>query len=525
MTINRHTTKTIFILLFAFVTACFTFLFLTNPLAGDDLQYLNNIRDVLYVQNASDGFLDYFLATLAVCKQRYFWDVARLGNSLGAMSLTFPSWVGALALSASFGGMLWLMVRLAGLTTRNLWQFCILTFLVVFGINWGNFMFSIMYGFNYPFVAFIMLATIALFQNKKKARPWLTFFAGIVAGLCHESFTIVIFAGGLAVLALHRGMIRKDRIWLLAGVGLGGLFILTSPSTWTRTTYAVDVVKRGLDYVNLAFVWTYFVMIGLCIVCLCRKVTRKLTVKPIVIFAIISGGLIGVVMISNRVRSGFPTMVLSCIAIVYLLSELFGKHTSKQRILTTSSAFACFLLVALHLVMICHYSWIYYQEGLEVQRSVDLDSRNECRRIAYVSTTSHNLAPFWTFGRPNCFGYQMSHGWYNGLRIYYYRPISYLIFHTLLPKELQNYQPLNHRPIQSNKDVRIAGEGFVTPATDLPREIFVHIQYDNIHTERVWAFVTPFINSDGYIYNYITVPRSIVSNWLRTPTKIYFEDD
>ena len=144
MTINRHTTKTIFILLFAFVTACFTFLFLTNPLAGDDLQYLNNIRDVLYVQNASDGFLDYFLATLAVCKQRYFWDVARLGNSLGAMSLTFPSWVGALALSASFGGMLWLMVRLAGLTTRNLWQFCILTFLVVFGINWGNFMFSIM---------------------------------------------------------------------------------------------------------------------------------------------------------------------------------------------------------------------------------------------------------------------------------------------------------------------------------------------------------------------------------------------
>lgn len=181
MTLHKPTSKTIFILLFAFVAACFTFLFLTNPLAGDDMQYLNNIREVLNIKKASDGFVDYFIATLSVCKQRYFWDVARLGNSLGVISLAFPSWVGALVLSTSFGGMLWLMVRLAGLTTRNLWQFYILTFLVVFGINWGNFMFSIMYGFNYPFVAFVMLAAIALFLREKKTRSWLAFFAGIVA--------------------------------------------------------------------------------------------------------------------------------------------------------------------------------------------------------------------------------------------------------------------------------------------------------------------------------------------------------
>ena len=517
MTLHKPTSKTIFILLFAFVAACFTFLFLTNPLAGDDMQYLNNIREVLNIKKASDGFVDYFIATLSVCKQRYFWDVARLGNSLGVISLAFPSWVGALVLSTSFGGMLWLMVRLAGLTIRNLWQFCILTFLVVFGINWGNFMFSIMYGFNYPFVAFVMLAAIALFLREKKTRSWLAFFAGIVAGLCHESFTIVIFSGGLAVLAVHRGMIRKDRMWLLAGVGLAGLFILTSPSTFVRTNY---VVKHDFNYENLAFVWTYFVMLALCIACLCRKSTRRLIVKPVVIFAIISGGLIGIVLISNRVRSAFPTMVLSCIAIVYLLSALSSNHNSRQRILTTSAASTCFLLAALHLVMICHYSWIYYQEGFEVQRSLDLDSRNEYRHMAYVSTTSHNQAPFWTFGRPNCFGYQRFHGWYYGLRMYYYTGL-----YALLPKELQDYNPSDWPPIPSIKDMRNVGDGFVTPCTDIPRGVYVQIEYDHIFSERAWAQVTPFVNADGYIYNYITVPRSTISNWLRKPTKIYLENE
>lgn len=73
--------------------------------------------------------------------------------------------------------------------------------------------------------------------------------------------------------------------------------------------------------------------------------------------------------------------------------------------------------------------------------------------------------------------------------------------------------------------MRNVGDGFVTPCTDIPRGVYVQIEYDHIFSERAWAQVTPFVNADGYIYNYITVPRSTISNWLRKPTKIYLENE
>ena len=487
------------------MAGCFAYLFLADPLSSDDLSFLVNIRDYGGLDENGE-IADYYKGITQTWLHRYRYDVARTGNFIAMAMLCLPAWIASTIIAICFAISLWLMTRCARIKPSDFLKFAMLVFLVVFGIMWGDSMFSIMYGFNYVCTTVLFLTTILLFLKNEKNRLWLVAAIGFFTGTWHESFAVVLIAGGFATLILHRDMWRTDRLILLLSVAAGSLLTFTAPAFNHRTAVYSE---SGIYMIRFLYAWPYMILILLCIICQFNKKWRRLPLEPIVVFGIVSGGLLLIAFQTTRLRCFFPTLVLSCICIPLLLGRMYPKLFCHKK--PASMIFGCLLAIlsAVHIAAVCHTMSIYRVDLLENQRQLERDARLEQKRSIFTPMHFHYQMTPLALSRPN----KRFDSTLYTFKFYFHGAKSQI------PEEPESFTYESAEPIPSNIDVRRYKTHLVsrTPLTKWVIEVFIN--YGD-RQERTIAYTGHFIGADGYIYFFISPVRSTISNFLGEPTAL-----
>lgn len=500
-----RTQRLLFWNLFAIISGCFAYLFLADPLSSDDLTFLANIMEFGGLDDNGE-IADYKTGIIRTWILRYRYDVARSGNFLAMAMLCLPAWIASTIIAICFAISLWLMTLCARIKPSDFLKFAILVFLVVFGIMWGDSMFSIMYGFNYICSTVLFLTTLLLFLRNDRNKSWLAVGVGFITGTWHESFAVVLITGGFTTLILHRDMWRTDRLILLLSVAAGSLLTFTAPAFNHRTAVYSE---SGVYLERFLYAWPYMILMLLCFICLINKKWRRLPLEPIVVFGIVSGGLLLIAFQTTRLRCFFPTLVLSCICIPLLLGRMYPKLFCHKK--PASMIFGCLLAIlsAVHIAAVCHTMSIYRVDLLENQRQLERDARLEQKRCIFTPMHFHYQMTPLALSRPN----KRFDSTLYAFKFYYHDAKSQI------PEELESFTYESAEPIQSNIDLRLYRSHLVsrTPLTDWVIDVVV--DYDGLQ-ETTIAYTGHFIGADNYIYFFISPVRNTISNFLGEPTAL-----
>jgi len=512
--------KRLFLALFIFVTGCFAWLYISDPYTGDDLGFLSPFDKAWNAKNSDNYFENHVTAIANTIHTSYTSDVSRLSNFIGVLLLSFPGWISSIIFAICFAFSLWFSTLVTGIKTSDLFKFCILTFLLIFGVFWEDTMFSIMYAYNYTCTTMLMLWCIWLFQREKQSKLWKVALLGIVTGAWHESFTVVLLAGGIFTLFVHKSMIRRDRVTLLTGIAIGSVLIFSSPAFHTRTGGASIYGSIG----GLMYYVPYFAVAAAWCIGMCRKQWRPIVLQPIVLIALASGGLILTYLLSGLIHAAFPTMILSCLAISAIINQSFDKafHNNKKYVILPAAI--CGLLVIVHLSAVSAVAYNFRRECSETQRILDLNRRLEQRRSIFVPITyRHETTPL-ALTRPVKFGYLPFSGTYESLCLFYVGNIGtpnnpapiYLI-----PQKLESFTTSLGKKIASQSNVWLYAGYLVTDNFTLGNNETVDITFSK-HKATTDAYIMPFTTLDGHVFYYILPVRPSMSHFWGNPTAIEF---
>ncbi len=496
--------RILFWTLFVLTSLCFSYFFLADPLSTEDLVFAGDLK--YYGQLDENSSIDNFIHGIyCVWEQTYMHDISRSGNFLAIASLCLPPWIPSAIIAACFILALWLMVELAGISSKNPAMLAIMVFLLVFGIMWDDGMFTIMFGINYTCATFLMLASIKAFLSKRPMKPWQVILLGITTGSWHESFTVALLAGFIVNLILNKPLWRNDRLILTISLAIGLTFIISAPSFWAR---AENFTETDFHIVRLLYAWPYWVFAWLCALCGLRRKWRSLLYDPLIIIVAVSGILIALFFLTHRLRAFYPTLLLSCIGIPWLIAHMFPNARKKLQygIITAIAAAAG----VLHLLTLTAYMPTFRSETQELQRAIEKDDRLEKRRILFVPMTDHWQAPALTLGRPNSKFEPML----CTLESYYGDKLHFV------PEIFSTYGGDTGTPIKSNIGVNEYNGHLVSSLIITQPTIGVEITY-GWRREYTHALVSNFIGADGYIYSSIMPVRSTISNYLGAPTACY----
>ncbi len=512
MTKGNFFTKKASSMLFAFVAACFTFLFMVDPLSADDLWFLTDLRTFGGIDE-NGSITNFDVAIPEMLKEHYLHDVSQLGNFLGMLSLCLPAWIPSAFISACFIATLLLMTKLAGLHSENFIGLSVLVFMLVFGVIWEDDMFSIMFGFNYTCSTLVMLIALKLFlyeDSQRLARLMFISVFGILAGAWHESFTAAVVAGCTAMLILNRSMIRRDRVVLLVSMAIGSAFIFLSPSFVNRIDNLYD--DKAL-IVRFVYTCPWFILAVLSLICISRKKWRKLPSDPIVTIAIISGFLIIFLFFTSRIRAIFPTLILSGIGTVSLMGKMWPQFFNHDKTIALLFGVTISLITVIHLSVVCQRAWKFRTALVETQQQLDLDSHQECSRTVFVPIYSHSGESALSLNRPSkkfAFTYHHLCSWYGG-------------HINLIPIELKHYRAGMGTKLKSNADAELYN-GYVILKNHFKHRYFDWISYGS-KTDIMDAWGCYFIGEDDYIYCCPLISRNVISSYLGDPTEVYINGD
>lgn len=192
---------------------------------------------------------------------RLHWltDNIRLGNLLFSLSLLLPQRVSALALVIVF--VLWqsFTARLSGCGTASGRVALGIAALIYFLPYWNGSFAGDCFRFNYIWGGVLALWAVVLFTDPRGRRWWVMLLWGLVVGWWHEGFAVPLLCGmGVVVLMCwrHRAA-RISRLWLMAGMALGVVILMSAPGPWVRAggwdmAWQISGVKRIAIPVALA---------------------------------------------------------------------------------------------------------------------------------------------------------------------------------------------------------------------------------------------------------------------------------
>lgn len=509
---GNHSRISIFIYwaLFAFVAGCFAYLFISDPLSGDEKWFIKELDNEIFSKHPHT-ISDFITGLITGYSYHFYGDVSRLGNYLAMTLLVFPPWIASSFLAIILTGLLYFMTKITDIHPGEWKSLTLLLFLFVVTVPWNDNMFSIMYGYNYTASSLLLVLAIYYFMRNNPLPVGSAILLGLLLGAWHESFAVTLVGGGLLVFAIHWKMIRKDRVLLVICTAVGALFVFLAPSMSKRASNSL----LYFEYVRLLFFWTYFIVLGLCLVCLTRRSWRSLPLNPLVLFTIASGGLLIIVISTVRIRAAFPISILSCAALTFLINQMWLKaHSHKSYIATILSAVLAVALVV-HLTAVCRVSAIQRREMIEITKQIDLDARTESRKQIFAKMTYPEQTTWLALHTPKKHIYYRYDPFVSLFGFYYGNTIP-----NIIPVELKDYTAELGTPIPGNQDVKIYKGHLISRNADLSFFMDTQITYDSIRHEHTVSIVYPFVGADDYIYQYIIPRRSAISYYLGDPTDI-----
>ncbi len=231
---NRHLCLFLYLLAVVGMGA----VFFTVPGALDDYWYMREVADGGL---CADGSFSFIKGWFECARIHWLSDNGRFCNVIGIGFLHLPLWVSHLVSTLAVAATLGLMCMLGRARRHATVSLTFLTAIYILAVPWPDYLFTRVFSYNYVWGGALMLAVIALFLRQRATGWGWALGAGILFGGWHEGFSFPVLCGAVACMAIHPGMLRRDRVWLCIGLLLGGLWLFMAPARTSPTGFGTMV--------------------------------------------------------------------------------------------------------------------------------------------------------------------------------------------------------------------------------------------------------------------------------------------
>lgn len=490
---NISLDKWIFLLIFVMFVIGFSLILIVLPKAFDDWWFSANVRDLGF-----KGALELRIAT----------DNCRLSNIVSTIFLLIPFIISKIVAAIAFALGLWLMVKVSGFKTSQWRLMALLAFFAWVCPVWEDSMFSLVYAYNYILPIPLLFGMIYMFMYPQSHKLWVGIIIGVLLGAWHESFGMVFVAGAVFnLIFINKKMPLKQCIYILSVI-IGLAWLLYSPGYRFRANSSGFSVY---SIIQVFYGWIYFLNIGLLLIYLLIKSIKKRTysINPqLQLFALASGVLIPIVLVSFHPRAMMPTMIICCCTSTILIGQIFSQLSSKIK-----------NIVAILLIVFTFASLT--AADIETIKLRPLAKNMERAYRDYPNSTAvfgpvsfpWDASPL-TLRRPSI--ELLIPGGLNTAFLNYYYDNPKLI---IVPEELRGYTNDMGEPISQNSECRIWHGHIISPNLNDTLAIRAQVSY-GIKDSNQGVEKTVFTNDFGEQYVYIFIHRTTSDTYLGDPKNV-----
>jgi len=271
-----------------------------------------------------------------------------------------PRWIYALANAGVFALAIWVLLKMAGLSTQR-WKYTLATMLVFYI---GLFMLvdpcmSINYVWSGVMCGGLLLAMKRLNEQEERAgfgRMALLSVAALLCGCSHEAFSVPLSGTMFFVLLRHHKAVKRQNIWLILCFWIGTVLLVFAPGTLSRAAHSNvggGFSVRGAIYLLAAARMLYLALIAWLLVVLMKQKTWKqlLRENEMLVWAIIVGFLFSLFIGYQNSKQMYGVNAFASLMVLRALPSLSAKWRSKNMWLGIVS-----VLCLIHAGMVAYYT-------------------------------------------------------------------------------------------------------------------------------------------------------------------------
>ena len=489
--VRRGTDLNIFLYLLAVVGM--GSVFFTVPGALDDYWYMREVADGGL---CADGSFSFIKGWFECARIHWLSDNGRFCNVIGIGFLHLPLWVSHLVSTLAVAATLGLMCMLGRARRHATVSLTFLTAIYILAVPWPDYLFTRVFSYNYVWGGALMLAVIALFLRQRATGWRWALGAGIVFGGWHEGFSFPILCGAVACMAIHPGMLRRDRVWLCIGLLLGGLWLFMAPARTSPTGFGTMVHYSRPFLPLLGDHWLtiiFFVSEG---ISLAVRRSRRAALAPLVIFAVaVSGVSLAIHLLSYTPRTCTPGVIMEGVGLTYLFNSLCPKPFSRLRSAVSWLCALTWIFITAHLTAAFITGLKFNREERHIiagyEKSMDTDG------VVFADVLGYYKAPWLTLGKPvqNLYTY-FAHSSLVGK--YYHGPLM-----KVIPTALRGYREGMGRRLEGDAGFSVCSGWLVAPIDSVPSSPLYSAEFvygDHVRHDRFPAYSFTGADSTRYLF-------------------------
>lgn len=487
---------------------CFAFIYANFPLIQDDWRYLGEITR--WGEDKATGHHTWYDGIGIVFYNHYTRDTARIGNTIAFLLIYAPIWISKLIIIISFVYGFYLMAKLASVRSDQPAKLLLLCLTTVFFVNWQEYLFSIMYAFNYIVVLPLYFGCFLIFLRRKEINYLGLVVIGLLFGSWHESFSISFLLSAFVLFLMDKENRTKHNIALFISVGVGLLWVLAWPAAWNRASvYAFN--PKELTRLMYLFPWLLSVVIGFGL----RKTDYYKNNKSLVVSLLCTGLILIPFLIHTlHIRSLIPAYFLSAVvftgSIYYLIQ---GKVWAKAAVAAVAA-----LLSFGHLFAVCNETLIMKDVVNEVVRC-GLDAKRNNEKEIFAPVRYNWNADWKALNRPvqDLF----VPGWNDYYTFRKYIGYDNPEFRFVVPQELKEYTDDKGKLLEGNAGYKIYKGHIVSSDTVYRDSIWMNVGFPHF-VDRNMTIHIKFTGADGKTYKYVSPMRSKKAMFMGDPISISY---
>lgn len=496
--------------IFVFIVGCFTFIYIVFPPTYDEWDFMSAFMEY---DTDADGHHSLWMGVKHQLFRYDRYHPPRIGNTIGPLMLFLPRWIPSVISGIGVALCLLTMMLLAGIKQGQTFKLILLSFLFVFGIDWQNHMFCLLYSFNYVLTIPIFLIAIYLFLRDKPLKVAYAIPLGIILGLWHEAFALSFIIPSLVLMLMRKVFRTRWRFILVGATCLGVLIYFCFPSVWVRTSNEIHI-STGLAYLIYLYSW-YFAVAAL-IVCALRKQWRSVVTSPLALYTVFAGIItIPLVIRTSYVRIAMPAMVLAIILLVRIFNLWWPKLMAGRSWKAFLTGAALFIVTAVHLLAVCYVSVQYNRANADLTAKAWAGYRDD-KTIFTDLIYPWQTTPL-AMSRPDKDMFITGRHHIMYIR-YFFNNLSM----DFVPSPLRHYRAGLGKPLSDTTAHRLWEGYIISPNLSDTIPQWANIKYPH-YTDVSPVFHAVFVGADSIPYVYTQPIRSTIGRYMGDPEEISFD--
>lgn len=480
------------------VGVVFAVMYYLHPTLNDDNWFLAPFAP--FMEHPSVG--NFFHSWKECMLEHFAIDNGRLSNILGCVALLIPKWITATIIGTCISVSVLMSARLAGVWHRSLPLTIMVLFLTVFAMPWYDFMFGVIYAFNYIVPTAIMLSTFRYFQQGRLRNVIVAFLLGVFTCWWHELFGAGLLAAVVVFSVLDKTANRRVAVAIALGIFAALAWHLLLPGAAVRAGNT-NILGNVFSLLNVKHAHIFVLTSLVYVVALCWRRWRRALFTPLAL-SMVATMIAGFVI--SRIFAGLvhATWLMDVGAIIVLVSTFRVCPVHVPSVISTLAGWLMFIVTAWHLALCLPWFFTMHRE---VAYARHLEEMHPGQTIFAPLTVSSEV-PFFTLGKPNFHVYSI---WGTGLD-------------RVAPIALEDFDPQKAKSVGYDPSFNIwfyNGKYFVTDKETEFKEPLITYFESGGKTYSNQFFCIPFTTRTGHRYTYLRLNYVPFAYKNINPAKVY----